>query len=75
MAALVQNLRAAGADEQAAALATRVATLASLEDPADVAVLLDSLRRAGAHKQAAALLARDRPPASLSRTRPTWSSC
>jgi hypothetical protein len=47
---LLDSLRAAGADEQAAALADRAAH-AALDHPADVARLLDSLRAAGAHEQ------------------------
>jgi hypothetical protein len=67
---LLDSLRAAGADQQAAALASRAAAHTALEprDPAAhapldnpyvVARLLDSLRRAGSDEQAAALLARD----------------
>ena len=60
MASLLDSLREAGADEQAAALAgPRPAAHAALDDPGAVASLLDSLREAGAHEQAAALLARD----------------
>jgi len=49
----------AGADEQAAALASRAAAHAPLDDPAVVTWLLARLREAGANEQAAALLARD----------------
>ena len=57
---LLDSLRRAGADEQAAALLARdPAAHAALDNPRFVAFLLDSLRRAGAHEQAAALLARD----------------
>jgi uncharacterized protein YidB (DUF937 family) len=57
---LLDSLRAAGADEQAAALLARdPAAHVALDDPGAVAGLLDSLRAAGADEQAAALLARD----------------
>jgi hypothetical protein len=57
---LLNSLRQAGADEQAAALLARdPAAHAALDDPAAVAGLLFSLRQAGADEQAAALLARD----------------
>jgi hypothetical protein len=59
VAVLLDSLRAAGAHEQAAALAGRAAAHAPLNYPYGVARLLDSLRAAGAHEQAAALLARD----------------
>ena len=58
VASLLDSLREAGADEQAAALAARAAAHAALDDPVDVASLLDSLREAGAHEQAAALAGR-----------------
>ena len=60
VAGLLDSLRRAGADEQAAALLARdPAAHAALDDPGGVACLLDSLREAGADEQAAALLARD----------------
>ena len=59
VAFLLGHLRAAGAHEQAAALAGRAAAHAPVDDPYAVAVLLGRLREAGAHEQAAALLARD----------------
>ena len=60
MADLLDSLREAGADAQAAALLARdPATHAALDDPGAVAFLLDRLREAGADEQAAALLARD----------------
>ena len=59
VARLLDHLRAAGAHEQAAALADRAAAHAPLNDPDDVAWLLHRLRAAGADEQAAALLARD----------------
>ena len=55
MARLLDSLRAAGAQDQAAALAERAAAHAALDDPGAVARLLDSLRAAGAQDQAAAL--------------------
>ncbi len=58
MAWLLDRLREAGADEQAAALADRAAAHVALDDPADVAWLLDRLREAGAQEQAAALAER-----------------
>ena len=59
VASLLDSLREAGADEQAAALLARdPAAHTALDDPAAVARLLDSLRRAGADEQAAALAAR-----------------
>ena len=75
MASLLDSLREAGADEQAAALADRAAAHAPLDDPGGVALLLDSLREAGAHEQAAALLARDPPPTPPSTTRAPWPAC
>ena len=64
MAVLLGSLRAAGAEEQAAALAggRGPAAHAALDDPGAVAGLLDSLRAAGAHEQAAVLT--DRLPAA-----------
>jgi len=62
VARLLDALREAGAHEQAAALATRAAAHAPLDNPAAVARLLDALREAGAHEQAAALT--DRLPAA-----------
>ena len=59
MAGLLGSLRAAGAQEQAAALLARdPAAHAALGDPYGVAVLLGSLRAAGAQDQAAALAGR-----------------
>ena len=56
---LLNGLRQAGADEQAAALLARdPAAHAALDNPAAVASLLFSLREAGADEQAAALAAR-----------------
>ena len=76
MASLLDSLREAGADEQAAALLARdPAAHAPLDDPDAVASLLDSLREAGADEQAAALLARDPPPTSPSTTRAPWPAC
>jgi len=65
VAILLDGLREAGAQEQAAAVAERAAARVSLEDPGAVAFLLDGLRRAGAEQQAAALLQRD-PAARVS---------
>jgi hypothetical protein len=66
VAVLLDRLREAGADEQAAALLARdPAAHVSLDDPGGVAFLLDGLREAGADEQAAALLARD-PAARVS---------
>jgi hypothetical protein len=60
VARLLGRLRAAGAQDQAAALLARdPAAHAALDNPDGVAVLLGSLRAAGAQDQAAALLARD----------------
>jgi hypothetical protein len=60
VARLLDTLRQAGADEQAAALLARdPAAHANLKDPYGVTLLLASLREAGADEQAAALLARD----------------
>ena len=75
MARLLDSLRGAGAEEQAAALADRAAAHVPLDDPGAVAGLLDSLREAGAEQQAAALLARDPPPTSPSTTRAPWPGC
>jgi hypothetical protein len=58
VARLLDHLRKAGAHEQAAALASRAAAHAPLDNTSDVAVLLNSLRKAGAHEQAAALASR-----------------
>ena len=55
---LLDSLREAGADEQAAALASRAAAHVAVDAPYGVAFLLSSLRKAGAHEQAAALAAR-----------------
>ena len=66
VAALLDSLRTAGADGQAAALLARnPAAHAPLDNPGSVAVLLDGLQKAGAQEQAAALLARD-PAACVS---------
>jgi hypothetical protein len=65
VAILLDRLREAGAHEQAAALATRAAAHAALDDPGEVAILLDSLREAGAHQQAATLAARAAAHAAL----------
>ncbi len=53
VARLLDGLRRAGAEEQAAALASRAAAHVSLDDPVGVAFLLDGLRAAGAEEQAA----------------------
>ena len=59
MAFLLDSLREAGADEQAAALADRAAAHVAVDDLRGVDLLLDRLlREAGAHEQAAALAAR-----------------
>ena len=59
VADLLDGLREAGADQQAAALLARdPAAHAALDNPDAVARLLDSLREAGAHQQAATLAAR-----------------
>ena len=59
VARLLGGLRAAGADEQAAALLARdPAACVSLDHPHGVADLLSELRKAGADEQAAALAAR-----------------
>jgi hypothetical protein len=56
---LLHTLRAAGADEQAAALTAREpASHVALDNPRDVGYLLHTLRAAGADEQAAALIAR-----------------
>jgi hypothetical protein len=52
---LLVSLREAGADEQAAVLADRVARAVALDDPNAVANLLDSLRKSGADEQASVL--------------------
>ena len=70
VASLLDALRQAGAEEQAAALATRAAAHAALDDPYDVTRLLGALREAGAEEQAAALLARD-PAAHAALDNPT----
>ena len=57
---LLRGLRAAGADEQVAALLHRdPAAHVALEDPQGVSFLLGALRAAGADEQVAALLHRD----------------
>ena len=58
VARLLDSLREAGADEQAAALASRAAAHVAVDAPYGVALLLSSLREAGADEQAAALAAR-----------------
>ena len=59
VARLLDSLRKAGADEQAAALLARdPAAHVALDNPGGVAGLLDSLREAGADEQAAALAGR-----------------
>ena len=66
VACLLDSLREAGADEQAAALLARdPAAHAPLDNPAAVASLLDSLREAGADEQAAALADRAAAHAAL----------
>ena len=60
MAALLDSLREAGAQEQVTALLPRdPAAHVPLDDPGAVARLLDSLREAGAQEQVTALLHRD----------------
>ena len=75
---LLLSLREAGAYEQAATLAGRVAAHAALDNRGGVARLLDSLQRAGADEQAATLAARLPAPvcssSSLCRTAPRISS-
>jgi hypothetical protein len=70
VARLLDSLREAGADEPAAALASRAAAHAAVDAPYGVASLLSSLREAGADEPAAALASRaaahtplDDPPA------------
>ncbi len=58
MAALLDGLREADAEQAAALLARDPATHVTFDDPRGVAYLLDSLRKAGAHEQAAALISR-----------------
>jgi hypothetical protein len=58
VAFLLDRLREAGADDQAAALASRAAAHAALGHPGAVARLLRSLREAGAREQAATLAGR-----------------
>ena len=55
MAGLLDSLREAGAQTQAAALAERAAAQAPLDNPVAVAGLLASLREAGAREQVTAL--------------------
>ena len=60
MAALLDGLREAGAEQQVTALLRRdPATHVPLDDPGAVAALLDGLRAAGAEQQVTALLRRD----------------
>jgi uncharacterized protein YidB (DUF937 family) len=59
IASLLDELRKAGAREQAAALARRAVAHVPLDQPGGIARLLASLRKTGAREQAAALLARD----------------
>jgi hypothetical protein len=61
VADLLDSLRAAGAEQQAAILADRAAADASLDDVEVVDELLGALRRAGAEQQAGRLV--DRLPA------------
>ncbi|MET7458016.1 hypothetical protein ABZT03_40465 [Streptomyces sp. NPDC005574] len=56
---LLDNLQRMGADEQAAALATRAIAHVALDNPGAVAGLLSSLREAGVDGQLAALLSRN----------------
>jgi RNA polymerase sigma factor (sigma-70 family) len=65
VAALLDKLRAAGADEQVSTLADRAAVSIPLDDPDAIAALLDSLRAAGADEQLTTLLCRD-PAAHVS---------
>ena len=66
MAWLLDGLRKAGAEQQAAALLARdPAAHVALDDPGGVGILLGKLRAAGAHQQAAALAARAAAYASL----------
>jgi hypothetical protein len=65
VAVLLHMLRAAGAPEQATALAKRAAAHAPLDDLRAVAWLLDRLRKAGASGQAAALAERAAAHVSL----------
>jgi hypothetical protein len=58
VAGLLDRLRAAGAQEQAAALAERAAAHVPLDNPHVVAALLYRLREAGAEQQATALAER-----------------
>jgi hypothetical protein len=58
VAFLLDRLREAGADDQAAALASRAAAHAALDDAGAVARLLRSLREADAREQAATLAGR-----------------
>src|SRR5439155_1698181 len=58
VAFLLGSLREAGADEPAAALASRAAAHVAVDDPYEVTRLLGSLRKTGADEQAAALAAR-----------------
>ena len=65
VAGLLDALREAGADGQAAALAHRAAAHAAVDDPSAVARLLVALRGAGADGQAAALADRAAAHAAL----------
>ena len=68
VASLLYSLRAAGAQDQFAALADRAAAHAPLDNPHAMASLLGSLRRAGAYEQAPTLAYR--PPAYAIRADP-----
>jgi hypothetical protein len=59
VAGLLDNLRAAGAEDQVTVLADRAAVNVSLDNPLTVAGLLDKLRTLGAEEQVTALLHRD----------------
>ena len=75
VAVLLDSLRKAGADEQAAALLARdPAAHVPLDDPDGVASLLDRLREAGADEQAAALAARSAAHAALDDP-DAWPAC
>jgi hypothetical protein len=70
---LLDALREAGAEKQAAELGGRAAAQISIDDPYAVARSLDGLREAGADEQAAALIARD--PAALPSAHITAGDC
>jgi hypothetical protein len=52
---LLDSMRNVGANEQAAALASRAATSTALDSPSRIASLLYSMRKAAANEQAIAL--------------------